>query len=184
MEQLIADLKPGLEKIIEFFKEELAGLRTGRASVAIVENIMVDCYGSKTPLKQLAAISVTDSQGMVVQPWDKTVVKEIEKAISQSGKGLSVSVDGAIVRLAVPPMTEERRKEIVKVLKEKLEAARVAVRELRDKTREKINKLFKDKSVTEDDRYGLFEDIDKITGEYNEKIKKIQEEKEAEIMTV
>ncbi len=184
MEQIIAELKPLFEKTIEFLKDELAGLRTGRANVAVIENIPVECYGSKTPLKNMAAISVLDAHSMTVQPWDKTVIKDVEKAISQAGNGLGVSIDGPLLRLSVPPMTEERRREIVKILNEKIESARVSLRDARDKIREKVSKQFKNKDITEDDKYGLFEDIDKLTTEYNAKIKDIGQTKETEIMAV
>lgn len=184
MNQLIEELKPDYEKTIEHLKKELAGLRTGRATVSLVEGILVDSYGSKMPLKQLASISVPDPKTIVVQAWDKNLTVEVEKAISQAGKGFSIVMEGDFVRLSLPSLSEETRKNITKILHEKLEGSRIAIREIRDKTRDSITKMFREKEVTEDDKYILYEDLNKMTTEYNDKIKEIGDIKEKEIMTV
>lgn len=184
MNQFIEELKPEYEKVIAHLKEELASLRTGRAHPSLVENIVIEAYGAKVPLKRLASLTVADAKTIIVQPWDNNLMVEIEKAISQSDKGLSVYPDKNILRLVLPALSEETRKKIVKVLHEILERARIALREIRDKKREKIFSMFKNKEITEDDKFRQLEDLDKLTSEYTKKIKEIGENKEKEIMTV
>ena len=185
MEKLILeDLKTHYEKTIEFLKNEISGLRTGRANVALVDSIMIENYGSKVPLKQVASLSVSDAKSITVQPWDKSVLSEIEKTISQSNKGFSIVNDGNVIRLILPEMSEDRRKEIIKVLHEKIEGARISLREVRDNVRDRVLDLVKNKEISEDDKFRLFEKIDELTSEYNSKIKLISENKEQEIKTI
>ena len=176
--------KSEFEKAIEHLKTELAGLRTGRATPALVENLLVEAYGAKMPLNQAASISVPDPKTILVQPWDNALVQEIEKAIASSNLGLGISVKGVFIHLSVPSLTEEKRKNLVKILHEKLELARVSIRGLRDKIREGIIKKEKDKEITEDEKYRHFEELDKTTTEFNNQIKEMGERKEKEIMTV
>lgn len=184
MNDLINIHKSDFLNTIDHLKTELAGLRTGRASPALVENLLVESYGSKMPLNQLAGISVPDSKSILIQPWDKSLVQEIEKAIARSNLDLSVSVEGTSIRLYIPALTEEKRKELVKILHRKLEQARVSIRGHRDKIREEIVEKEKSKEITEDEKYRHFEELDKMTGEFNSQIKEIGESKEKEIMTV
>lgn len=182
--QHIKELKQHYDKTIDHLKDELKGLRTGRASVSLVEDMSVESYGTKSPLKQIASLSVADAKTIVVQPWDKSVLGEIEKAINNSDKGFSVLNDGNVLRLVLPDMSEDRRQEVIKVLHQKMEAARIAIREVRDKIRDKVGELEKNKEISEDDKFRIFENIDKITGEYNDKIKSIGQNKEEEIKQI
>lgn len=176
--------KPEFEKIIEHLRSELGALRTSRATPALVENIQVEAYGARQPLKALASLSAPDSRTLLIEPWDKTIVKEIEKAIFAAQTGLNPVNDGSFLRIVLTPMTEESRKELNKILSGKLEEKRVAVRSLRDKIRNVILNAEKNKEISEDERYESQKKLDDLSGEYNEQIKKIGEAKEKEIMTV
>jgi ribosome recycling factor len=181
---LVDDHKPEFNKIIEHYREELATLRTGRATPALIENVVVEAYGSRLPLKQTGSINVSDAKSMTVEPWDKNLLKDIERAIAAANLGLSAANEGAHIRVTVPQMTEETRKELVKLLKDKSEHARIAIRGLRDKVRETIITQEKDKEITEDDKYSLQKNLDELTGKYNDQIKELTDSKEKEIMTV
>ncbi len=169
---------------IEHYKKELAGLRAGRANAAMVENLMADSYGVKTPLKQLGSIGVPEPRCLTIEPWDKSLLKEIEKAITYANLGLSVKVEATLVRVTVPQMTEENRKDLIKIMNEKLETAKVAVRGIREKVKEEIMTGLKNSDITEDDRYQYAEELDKKVAELNKELQTITEAKEKEIMTV
>lgn len=169
---------------IEHFKKELASIRAGRANPAMIENIMVESYGAKTPLKQLSSIMAQEARTMVVQPWDKSLLKEIEKAITYANLGLSVAVDSAVVRVNVPQMTEENRRDLVKLMNEKMEAAKVGVRSVREKVKEEIMTAFRASGITEDDKYKFVEELDKKVGELNKELQEIAGQKEKEIMNI
>jgi ribosome recycling factor len=176
--------KPEFEKIIDHFKNEIASLRTGRATPALVENILVEAYGVKTPIKGLASIVVSDPKTIFIEPWDKGILKEIEKAIQLQNIGVNPVNDGTRIRISMPPLTEESRKELVKVLGQKLEQVRIALRSLRDKIRSEIIDAEREKQITEDDKYALLDDLDEMMEEYNTKTQEIAEQKEKEIMTI
>lgn len=176
--------KPEFDKIIERTKTELGTLRTSRATPALVENVQVEVYGARQSLKSLASLNVPDPRTLVIDPWDKSVIKEIEKAIAASGSGLNPVNEGKNLRIVLPSMTEESRKELVRLLSVKLEEGKTAIRSLRDKIRGNILDAEKNKEISEDDKYDLQEKLDKLTGEYNDKIKQMGEAKEQEIMTV
>jgi len=184
MDTIIDSHKKGLEKIMEGLTGELATLRIGRANPLLVENIMVEVYGSKMPLKQMASIAVPEARTLLVQPWDKTVAKDIEKAIILANIGINPVNEGTQIRLTVPTLTEESRKELVKSVGEKMEKSRVSIRQLRDKVREDIAKLEKNKELTEDDRFDLQKKLDVLIKDYNEKVKELGDKKEQEIMTI
>lgn len=184
MPNIISEHNEEFEKVIAHFKTELGGLRTGRATPALVENIPVEAYGSKMGIKGLASIHIPDSKTIVVDPWDKNVIKDIEKAIRESNIGLSPVVDKSVIRLTMPPMTEENRKDMVKIVKQKMEQARTGIRGVREKIKEKIVKAEEDGEIREDERYRLIEELDKKIAELNKEIEKIAQEKEKEIMTV
>ncbi|TSC95417.1 MAG: ribosome recycling factor [Parcubacteria group bacterium Athens1014_10] len=184
MLSLIENHKPNFQKIIEHLKKELLTLRTSRATPALVENILVEAYGSKTPLKQLAGITIPETRTIMIQLWDKNIIKEVEKSISQSNLNLSPNTEGNIIRINLPSLTEENRKNLIKILHQKLEQNRIEIRNLRDKIKEEIVNKFKEKEVSEDDKFKLIEELDKITHKYNEEIKGIGEKKEKEIMTI
>ena len=184
MEETIQKIKPNLEKSVEKLKQELAGLRIGRATGALVESLIVDYYGTKSPLKQMAAISVPDSRTIVIEPWNHDHLVNIEKAINNSDLGLNPNNDGKVIRLIIPPLTEERRQELVKILHQKTEEARISIRNLREDVWEEIQNLEKNGKISEDDKFQGKDDLQELINEYNEKVKKISEEKEKEIKTV
>lgn len=171
-------------KILEFFKGELSGLRTGRANAAMVEGIMVDAYGSKMPLKGVASINIPDAKTIVVDPWDKSLVKEVEKAIRDSGKGLNPANEGNFLRISIPVLTEESRKGLVKVVGEKAEEARIRARHLRESIKDEILEAEKSNDIAEDERFKLQEDLDKKIADINATIKEMAMEKEEEIMRI
>lgn len=184
MQPIISENKPRYEKVIEYLQGELATIRTGRANPALVEDVTVTAYGSETPLKGLATINVPDSKTLTIEPWDKSILKDIEAAIQKADLGLNPNVDSDIIRLVMPEMTEDNRKDMVKRMKEKLEEARVKVRQVREDLRDQIGKMEKDKEISEDEKYSMQEDVDKVTKEFSERIDEIGKQKEAEIMTV
>lgn len=169
---------------IEHFKQDIGTLKTGRANPAILDSLRVEAYGVLNPINQIASVSVPEARSIIIQPWDKGLLKDIEKAIRDSDLGLSPANEGDKIRISIPQMTEESRKEIVKILNQKAEQARIAIRMIRDKVKEDILEAEKNKEFGEDERYSLIEDLDKKTGELNEKIKEIASQKEAEIMTI
>ena len=178
------ELKQKLEKTIEHMKQEIASLRTGRATSALVEDLEVEQYGSKMPLKGVAAISTPDARQIVIQPWDKSVLPAIEKAIQSSSLGLNPIADRDVIRLSIPPLNEERRKELVKMLGQHLERARIQVRKERDEALKSIDHLERDKKISEDEKFRQAKDVQKIIDEINKKIEEIAAAKEKEIMTV
>jgi len=181
---IVSEYKSEFQKAIDFYKSDINSLRTGRANAAVVENILVDAYGAKMPVKGLASINIPEARTIVIEPWDKGLIKEMEKAIRLEGTGLNPSNEGNILRLTLPQMTEEARKELIKVLGQKSEAARVQVRKLREEIKEMVIEMEKSKEIGEDERYNLQDELEKVTGEFNDKIMAMREEKEKEIMTI
>lgn len=169
---------------IEVFKKDLSSIRTGRASLALLEGITVEYYGTPTPLNQVATLGVPDPRQITIQPWDQKIIPDIEKAILKSNLGITPTNDGKMIRLNIPPLTEERRKELVKVAKKKAEDARIAVRNIRRDINEEIKKAEKEKILSEDDAKKLHEEIQKITDSFVGKIDDILHNKEKEIMEV
>lgn len=176
--------KPEFAKGITHLKSELSSLRGTRATPALIDELQVEAYGARQPLKALASISVPDPRTLIVEPWDKAVVKDIERAIQASGKGLNPVNEGQVLRIVLPPLTEESRRELVKIVQKRVEEARTKVRAVREDFRERIMKAEKNKEMSEDEKFRQLEKLDEIAGEYNEQIKKIWEAKEKEIMTV
>jgi len=181
---LIDQHQEDFSKALEHFKTDISGLKTGRANPAILDQITVEAYGAKSPLNQVASISVPEARSIVVQPWDKSVLKDVEKALRDSDLQLSLVNEGDKIRIVIPQMTEESRKEIVKILHAKAEEARIAVRNTRDEIKEEIIDAEKNKEFGEDEKFSLMEQLDKTTGKFNDQIKEIAEAKEKEIMTV
>lgn len=180
----IENSKQDFEKVIIHLKDGLGSLRGTRATPAIVENVIVEAYGAKQPLKALAAIAVSDPKTLVIEPWDKSIIKDIEKAIQTAGIGVNPVNEGPLIRIALPPLTEESRKELVKIVRTRQEDARGAVKGIREKLRQTIIGEEKNKKISEDEKFRQLEKLDKIVGEYNDKIKGLGESKEKEIMTV
>lgn len=181
---IISDYLPELEKAVDHFKDDIATLKTGRANPALLDGIVVEAYGAKTPLNQLGSISAPEARSLLIQPWDRSILKDIEKAIIASDLGLAPVNEGERIRLTLPLMTEEVRKEIVKKLHQKLEDGRIAIRNVRDEIKDAITEAADNKEFGEDEKFSLMEDLDKKISEYNDKLKKISEDKEKEIMTI
>ena len=184
MSEFIDSFKSEFVKIIDHYKKELSALRIGRATPAVLENLTVNAYETPTPLMQLASIQSPEPKSLVVQPWDKNLVKQIAKAITDADLGVGVSAEDQLVRVNFPPMTEETRKEVTKKLHQKMEEARVGVRSQREKIKEEIIRQERDKVMTEDERYKRLEELDKLVKDYNELIKDLGDKKAAAIMTV
>ena len=184
MHKAIVSAEERMKKTIASLKEGYAALRTGRASASLFDKIKIDYYGEKTPLGQTANISIPEARLIVIQPWDKAMIGEIEKAIRASELSLNPSNDGKVIRIAVPPLTEERRKELVKLAKNQAEQSRVAVRNIRRDGNEELKKLLKDGELTEDEEAKSSEELQKVTDSYISKVNQTLEEKEAEIMEV
>lgn len=176
--------KSKFENAIKHLYQELDSIRTGRANPTIVENLIIDYYGTQTPMQQLATISVPDPSSLVIQPWDKAVIKEVEKAIRDADLGINPVVDGDIIRLPIPPLTEERRKEIAKIVSQKVEEARISIRNVREDIWREIKEKKSGGEITEDDMFSQQKDLQKIVDEYNQKIKKTGDKKESEVMTI
>jgi ribosome recycling factor len=181
---IIDSHKEDFDKAVDHFTDDIANLKTGRANPALLDSINVEAYGVPTPINQVASISVPDARSIVVQPWDKGVINDIDKAIRESDIGLSPVNEGDKIRISIPQMTEESRKDIVKTLHKKIEDARIAIRNVRDGIKEEILEAEKNKEFGEDEKFNLMEELDKNTGEHNDKVKEIGEQKEKEIMTV
>ena len=184
MSDLIQNYKSDFSKVIEYLKTEMSGLRTNRVSVSLIESVLVEAYDSNLPLIQLASISNPEARTLFIQPWDKTLVKNIEKALQQVDLGAQPVVDGSNLRLSFPPLTEERRKEIVKQLHQKLEESRVSLRQIRERLREEIMTREKNKEFSEDAKYKYLEELDELVRDYNETVKSLGLAKEEEIMKI
>ena len=177
-------LSTQMEQAIEHLKRDLAGLRTGRASVALLDGVRVDYYGTMTPLKQIANISTPEARLLTIQPWEPQKIKEIEKALANSGLGITPSNDGKIIRVPLPPLTEERRKELTKICKKHGEETKVQVRGFRRDANEELKKLQKDAKLTEDELRKAEQDTKKLTDQFGQKIDDVIKKKEQEIMEV
>jgi len=184
MSEYIDSFKPDFDKVINHFKKEIDSLRIGRATPAMLENIIVNAYETPTPLIQLASVQSPEPKCLVVQPWDKNLIKQIAKAITEADLGANVSLEEQLIRVTFPPLTEETRKEVTKKLHQKMEEARVSIRNQREKIKEEIIKLERNKEISEDDKYKRIEKLDESVKEYNEQIKELGQKKEKEIMTV
>ncbi len=184
MEEILEEAEKKMQKTVESISGQLARLRTGKASPALLEGIKVDYYGTPTPINQIASISTPEPRLIVIHPWDKSAVSAIEKAIQSSDLGLNPNSDGTVIRIPIPPLTEERRKELLKVAKNIAEEGKVAIRNIRRETIEKIKKMQKDGEIPEDDSYRLQDKVQDLTEKYTKKIDEILKNKEEEIMTV
>lgn len=176
--------KAEFQAVIDHFHQELQGFRTGRAHPGLVEGIHVVAYGQSMDLKSCASVTVPDAKTLQIEPWDKTIVKDVEKAIVEANIGMMPNTAGTIIRLVMPPMTEDNRKSMVKLLRQREEGAKIAIRNVREKVRSAIQQDKKDKAIGEDEERRELERLDKVTGEWNAKIEIMTEDKEKEIMTV
>lgn len=184
MHPFITQNKDEFKAVIEHLKKELRQLRTGQANPSLVEDIPVSAYDSTMEIKGLASINTIDTKTLVIDPWDKGLIQNIEKAIRDADIGVSPVVDGNVIRIVLPQMTEENRKKLVKVMREKLEEAKVGIRKVRESLRDTVLRQEKNKEISEDEKYKLFDEIDKITKEFTSEVEEIGQNKEKEIMTI
>ncbi len=182
-DELLTEAKRKMDKVLEAMARDLSRVRTGRASVALLEGIKVECYGTTMPLSQVASLAAPESRLLTVQPWDFSVLGDIEKAILKSDLGLNPANDGKIIRLPIPALTTERRKDLVKMVKKMEEEAKVALRNLRREANEDLKELKKEKILAEDDAHRGQEEVQKITDDYTKKVEAQAADKEKEIMS-
>ena len=173
-----------MESSIEHLKRDLGGMRTGRASLTLLDGIRVDYYGTPTPLKQVATLGVPESRLITIQPWEPPLIKEIEKAILASGLGLTPSNDGKVIRIPLPPLTEERRKELIKVCKKHGEETKVQIRAIRRERNEELKHMQKESKLTEDDLRKSEAEVQKLTDRYIQDVDQVLQKKEEEILEV
>jgi ribosome recycling factor len=184
VQETLKDADERMGKAIEALERDLATVRTGRANPALVDQLRVDYYGTMTPLQQLATINVPEARLLVIQPWDKGSLEAIEKAIQKSDLGLNPSNDGTIIRLAIPPLTEERRKDLVKTVHKKLEDGRVAIRNVRRDAHEMLRDLKREKEISEDQEHNAQEELQQVTDRYITEAERVGKEKEQELLEV
>jgi len=182
IESTLQETKDRMGKTITDLKNELKRVRTGRASLSLLDGIRVDYYGTQTQLNQMASLSVPESRLIVIQPWDVSAIKEIEKAILKSDLGLTPSSDGKLIRISIPPLTEERRKELVKVVSKMCEEHKIATRNIRRDSNELLKGFKKDGDISEDDSFKAQDSVQKVTDEYINRIDEIYKNKEKEIL--
>ncbi len=181
--KVLEETKRKMEKVLEAMSRDLSRVRTGRASVALLEGIKVDCYGTNMPLSQVASLAAPESRLLTVQPWDPALLGDIEKGILKSDLGLNPVNDGKLIRLPIPALTTERRKELGKIVKKMGEEAKVALRNIRREANDRFKDLKKDKQMPEDDAHRGQEEVQKVTDDYIKKVDSLAAEKEKEIMT-
>jgi ribosome recycling factor len=180
---LIDNLKPELEKAIGHLKNELMKIKTSRATPAMVEDVEIDCYNQKLPLKQLASINVPQARMIVIQPWDESILSDIEKGLRKNS-GFSPIVDGKLIRVNIPSLNEEQRKEYVKIIADKSEEARISVRLHRESVWKEIQEMEKKGEIREDDKFRAKDELQKMIDDFNKKIDDLKKSKESEVMTV
>jgi ribosome recycling factor len=181
---VIKEVRPRMEAVIEDVRRKLATIRTGRAAVSLLDTVMVEYYGTPTPLNQMASVHVPEPQMLTVQPWDQTQLGAIEKAIRSADLGLNPSNDGKLVRIPIPPLTEERRKQLAKQVHEIAEEHRTATRNIRRDANDRLKKMLKDKAISEDAERDGLEEVQKLTNTYIGKIDELMKTKESEILSV
>jgi ribosome recycling factor len=184
MEAIKKSAEERMKKAVKALEDEFKTIRTGRASAALFENIRVEYYEQKVPLNQVATISVPEARLVIIQPWDRSVLPEIEKAIQKSELSVNPANDGKVIRISIPPLTEERRKELAKVAKGIAEKSRVTIRNIRRDTNEELKKMEKDSKLSEDQAKRGIDDIQKLTDKYIEEINSVLGRKEKEIMEI
>lgn len=183
MQEIIELSKEKWEKVMGHFQKELNNLRTNRAHIGLVEEVMVDYYGTPTPLKQLASIVIPEPRQLTIEPWDKASLKSIEETLSKRSE-FSVQSDGRLLRVMLPPLTEETRKDVVKILHGKMEETKIGIRGIREETMKKLKQMKESGEISEDGYFKAQKDVQELVDEYNKKVKVIGEEKEKDIMTV
>lgn len=184
IDELLLDAEEHMEKSVNALRGDLMTIRTGRASPALVENIMVSAYDTTLPLNQAATIAVPEPRLLTIRPWDVSIIGAIERAIQKSDLGLTPQNDGKIIRLAIPSLTDERRRDLARLVNRRAEEARVAIRNVRRDAMRQLDSLQKEKQISEDELYGARDDLQELTDGYIEQVDKLGEQKQAEIMEV
>jgi ribosome recycling factor len=184
VDDLFGDAERRMQKAVEALKQDITSIRTGRASSALIERITVDYYGTPTPINQVASISIPEARLLVIQPWDRKMLIDIEKAIQKSDLGINPNNDGQVIRLAIPPLNEERRRDMVKTLHKKLDEHKVAIRNVRRDAQDKLRDREKKKEVSEDELKRSTERLQKLTDRYIDEMDKVGKSKELEILEV
>ena len=183
-EQVLSNIDTRMDRSLEAFNRDLTQLRTGRATPSLIENLSVDYYGSATPLKQIASISAPDARAIQVQPWDKGAMREIERSLQRSEMGFNPSNDGNVITVPIPPLTNERRQEMVKLLRRKVEDGKVSVRNVRRDGLETLRKMERDKAISQDENHRAQDQLQKVTDDHTKQIDETASAKEAEIIQV
>lgn len=183
-ETILLEAEEKMEKAVEAFRQELSTIRTGRASVNVLDKITVDYYGAPTPINQMSSVTIPEARLLVIKPYDKSMLKAVEKAVLASDLGITPSNDGQVIRIQFPPLTEERRKELAKLCQKYGEEAKVAVRNVRRDANDRLKKLEKNSEISEDDLKGYMEDVQELTDKFIAKIDTIVEEKQQDILRV
>jgi len=181
-DEILLETRQKMEKTSDSLNQEFKKMRTGRASVSILEGIKAECYGTQMRLNQISSISIPESRLLTIQPWDQSIIGNIEKSILKSGLGLTPMNDGKMIRISIPPLTEERRKELAKMAKKMAEESKVSIRNQRREANEMLKELKKESEISEDEMYKYQDKVQKITDEFIEKIDEIRKEKEQEIL--
>jgi ribosome recycling factor len=184
IDKILGETGERMEKSLGAFKREMAGIRTGRATATLLDSVRVEAYGQTMPLNQVASVSVPESRLILVQPWDRTIVSDVEKALHKSDLGLVPNTDGNVIRLVVPPLTEERRHDLVKIVRKQAEEARVSVRNIRRDANDALKKAQKDGTISEDHSHKAMDEVQELTDKYVEQVDKALKAKEDEIMEV
>jgi len=182
--EIFEDAERRMHKAVDALRQDLAAIRTGRASSALIERIQIDYYGTQTPINQVATISVPDARQLLIQPWDRKLLTDIEKAIQKSDLGINPNNDGQVIRLNIPPLNEERRREMVKILHKKLDEHKVAIRNVRRDAQDKLRDREKKKEITEDEQRRSNERLQKLTDRFIDEMDKVGKTKELEILEV
>lgn len=180
----LKNLHTSLKEVISHYQEELGKVRSGRVNPQIIEDLSVDCYGTNSPLKQIALVSAQDARSILISPWDKNSLAAIEKAVKESDLNVNPNNDGSVIRLNFPPLTEERRVDLVKILGKKTEEARIRIRQFREEAWSKVQEQEQSGEISEDEKFKVKEEIQKLVDEYNEKIGELAQKKEKAIMEV
>jgi ribosome recycling factor len=184
MNKYVESRKAEFAGVIDFFKKDISSLRTGRANPSLLDGVFIEAYGAKTPINGVAAINVADSRSITVAPWDRSVLKDIEKGLVEADLGVGIVNEGDKIRLTMPMMTEENRRDLVKKLNEKMEKARISVRQVREDVKTAIEGAFEEKEIAEDDKFKFIKDLDEEVRKKNEELKEIRDKKEGDIMTI
>ncbi len=184
IKEILSTAQTKMQKTIEVLRVDLASVRAGRASVSLLDKVMVEYYGTPTPVNQVASVTVPEPRMIVIQPWEKNLLKDIERAIMKSDLGLNPNSDGSVIRLNLPQLTEERRKELVKTVHKKAEDARVSIRNLRREANDFVKKAEKAKEITEDEAKKANDDIQKMTDKFIKEVDTVMEHKEKEVMGI